>query len=1110
MQLLSLASWLLTRRLRHSWLLLAVTSFGILASVTIMSTGALYSRALGEAGLRHTLASFRPEVLNAQVTAQNRPLGRSDYLTLHNLVQESAEERLGELLRGTERIGTILSNLPMLHTPASYIPSARPFFLTGFTDHTSLVQGRWPKIWDSKSQGEVETVIGVGTSRQLGFGVGDQITLVPFPGSPERLLFDVVGLAEPIDSHEEYWMGSPTYFDITTVGTVGESVVVPLFVNEEDFFGALATRYPMLGGNFGFNLFLDPSYLTAENANWVKRQVLGLETDLNKRYPRTLVVSRLGRTVDEFNRSLTLARIPLLLYLSLVVVVVLYFLVLIAGFLGRSQAEEASLLRSRGASAPQVTGVLTLAEGVVALVAMAGGPFLAWIIVKSLLLDSIDPASNSETPIPLGLAADMFLMGALGGVIALLTLVAASVGRARLGALESLLSRARPPTVSFVHRYHLDILLVLVVVVIWYQVGVREGFVAGEQESQELNVDPTLVLGPMIALFAASILLLRGFPWLVRVLSWVGTRAGPAWFHYALLKLSRDPIPHGSLVIILMLAAALGVFGATFQSSLSQSQGDQARYRVGGEMVVRGSGLPPDAQMILEKIPGVSAVTPVLRDSVTTVDGRLGDRVQLLAVDSRTVEESSWFRKDFFAGGLREVGKLLRPRNIPVSLAGTGIPLPEDTVSLGVWVDSGELSGLDITAGMIMRVRIMAGAGHYRTISMGNVLQPFDPAIAGAEEANGRWRLFTGEFPSTEARGSFPLELVSVYFTSGAIQFPEGALRLDDITAFAPSTGPDGLIVEGFEGGAAWVPLANQGQTVDMVLRSTASARSGGASLQFSWQAPISNDPRGIHLPPGPFPVPAIGGPNFQVGQLVRVKLGGLAVPVQVVGLLDHFPTLYPGRDPFLLVDLANYREYVLRLPAGALEEPGEVWLSLLPNADRQGIIVQIRDLIPGLITIRDREDVASFSAKNPLTGGGWDGLTALSMGAIGITVLLAFSVHALVSVSMGRIDLAVIQVLGFSRLDLFLSLATERLIIAVLAIAAGSAMGYWPGLEILELMDLTPRGGAPVPPLVPSVNRWLMAGALSGLLAASVLSVGFATLAALRLKPSEVLRGGA
>ena len=82
-------------------------------------------------------------------------------------------------------------------------------------------------------------------------------------------------------------------------------------------------------------------------------------------------------------------------------------------------------------------------------------------------------------------------------------------------------------------------------------------------------------------------------------------------------------------------------------------------------------------------------------------------------------------------------------------------------------------------------------------------------------------------------------------------------------------------------------------------------------------------------------------------------------------------------------------------------------------------------------------------------------------------------------------------------------------MIVAVLAIAAGAALGYWPGLEILELVDLTPQGDAPVPPLLPSIKGWLMTGVLAGLLAASVLAVGFAVVAARRLNPAEVLRGG-
>ncbi|GIT44959.1 MAG: hypothetical protein Ct9H300mP11_28950 [Chloroflexota bacterium] len=104
-----------------------------------------------------------------------------------------------------------------------------------------------------------------------------------------------------------------------------------------------------------------------------------------------MVLSRLGLTIEEFETALTLARIPIYLFLSLVVVVVLYFLVLVTGILGRSQADEAGLLRSRGANVLQLTGLLTLSEVVVVVIAIMVGPFLAWAIMKTFLLDTIKP-----------------------------------------------------------------------------------------------------------------------------------------------------------------------------------------------------------------------------------------------------------------------------------------------------------------------------------------------------------------------------------------------------------------------------------------------------------------------------------------------------------------------------------------------------------------------------------------------------------------------------------------------------------------------------------------------------------------------------------------------
>ncbi len=1113
MQLLSLVFWLLRRRLGNSWLLLAVTSFGILASVTIMSTGALYARALGEAGLRHSVSSFSPEVHNAQITAQNRPLGRADYIALESLAEESYNSRLGEMIKSTERFGRTQRNLTLLTTPTSPIlgsPNGRAFFLTGFEEHTVLTDGRWPNsgaFKESGGQGEIEIVLGTGSSSHQSHFVGDQLFLVPQRGSSERIPFKIVGLVEPIDANEEYWMDQPNYFDLVPIA---ESVVVPIFVNEDDFFEGLGARYPNLVGDFGFFLYLDAGYLTVGNADDVKQQVLGVETDLNKVYPRTLMLSRLSLTVDEFNRALTLAKIPLYLYLSLVVVVVLYFLALITGTLGRSQAEEAGLLRSRGASVLQVSGVLALAETAVALVAMVVGPFLAWGIVKTLLLDTINPGGEFATPIPLGLAGDMFWMGALGGVLALVVLLFTTAGRARMGTLESLLARTRPPSVPFLHRYYLDILAVLTVTLIWFQVRGRNGFVAEELSSQGLNVDPTLILGPVLGLFAAAVLLLRVLPLVVRLLAWAGTRTGAAWFQFSLLRLARDPIPHGSLAVILMLAAALGVFSATFQSSLSQGQSDQARYKVGGDIVVRGPALTTGAPEKLGKISGVTAVSAMLRDSVTLLDGStLGRSVDMLAVDSRSLSNTAFFRDDFFPGGMPAVSRLLRPRPFASSLAGTGILLPEDTVSLGVWVDSSSLSDKNLQFGVNMWARVMTADGFYRTFSMGNIIEKESPDATDIKAVDGRWSLLTGEIPVI-GQIKKPFELVSVFFsTTPSNRLSDGILNLDDITAFGPSSGPQGMVIEGFEGLAPWAPLANQGTAPDRTEATTLGARSGGAGLRFSWTTPIAKGQRGIHLPPGPFPILAIGGPDFQVGQQVRMKMGQLAVPLQIVGVLTHFPTLKPDHKPFFLTDLTDVTEYARRLPLSNLKDPAEMWLAVDSDADREQVLAAVGELVPGLVSVKDSATIASLAERNPLAGGGWNGLTIFSMVAIGIAVVLTLTVHALVSIHMGRMDLAVARVLGFSRRQFFLSLATERLIIAVLAIAAGAAMGYWPGLEMLELVDLTPQGNDPIPPLMPSVQGWLMAGVLAGLLAASALSVAFAVVASRRLNTAEVLRGG-
>ena len=65
--------WLFPRRLRSYWLLLAITSFGIFAAVTLMAVGAIYSRALAEGGLPHILATTSDTPMNPESLSGNGP-----------------------------------------------------------------------------------------------------------------------------------------------------------------------------------------------------------------------------------------------------------------------------------------------------------------------------------------------------------------------------------------------------------------------------------------------------------------------------------------------------------------------------------------------------------------------------------------------------------------------------------------------------------------------------------------------------------------------------------------------------------------------------------------------------------------------------------------------------------------------------------------------------------------------------------------------------------------------------------------------------------------------------------------------------------------------------
>ena len=1127
MHLFQLSLWVMRRRLRGSWGLSAVTALGIVTAVVLLSATALYSKVLAETGVRHALFSERPGSLHIQVLAQNRPLGPEDYAQLRSIAEDTVERRVGLLTVGQERfgrtqVGMALTTNPEPRTPSLSAPSGRPFFMTGFEEHSRILEGNWPQQGGTSGPDgvELEAVVGRRVANDMGYEVGSRLFITPFRTAPEqRIILNVVGIADPVDPRDEYWMGVPNQFSIQTYG---EILVVPAYVTEDDFLQVLGRRFPTAVGDFGFNLYVDPSVITASTVDATQEALAGLETDLNKSYPRTFVFTRLDLVLEEFETDLTLARVPVYVFISLVFVIVLYFLALITGILGRGQADEVGLMRSRGASIIQVCGVLLLVEGLLALVAVAIGPLLAWLIVRFLLLPTFGELDGG--PVQVVLSADMFWIGAAGAVLSAAVLAVSAAGRARTGMADAQAGRSRPPAVSFFHRYYLDLVAVLVAGLVWWQFQQRDGFASRALASRGLELDPVLILGPVLVLLTAALLLMRVLPLLVRLAVWlcppVGSNAvaGPGWSSVTLARLARDPVLPSSLAILLMLASALGVFGATFQSSLSRSQSDQTLYRIGGDAVISGSGVSAGLAGELASVPGVRSATPILRDSVSLVEGHTTVPALLIVADPQAIAQATWFRDDFADSTLPELASYLVPSPNAPSGDGVGVPLPPGVDRIGLWLETTDLQGRELQADINVWARLADDNGRYRNVSLGGF---GGPGEGTTPDSSVGWRFMEGELPDTLVESNRQLFLAAVFFsTSSFVKVTAARIHMDAFTAFGPSLPSEGVIAEEFDTLGNWEAFGITGSTPDMLAISADAARppdlaggaepvEGASGLTFSWQEPFGGEQRGIHLSPVPLPLPAIGGAGLSQGQSLRIEHGRASIPITIVGVSDLFPTVTSFHRPFLILDINTYQSYLRILPPASVQpSPPEIWLSLDPEYERRSVIADLTEQLPPLASVTDRQREAINASRNPLAGGGWNGLTGLSMTGIGLVVLTALLLHSGASAKAGSVDTAVARALGMSNPQLFLSLGAEKWLMGGVAIVIGAAIGYWPGLELVRLLDPTSRGTGPVPPMIPEVHGLLLFSVLLGLAAALAASAVFAAFLAHRARPVDVLRG--
>ena len=1111
---------------------------GVVLAVALMSSGVAFSDLLAEAALRRTLNQATPEEANFSIRVYNDlddPSVVSRSASIHqsslDFVDSRVAQQLEPHLRDEARIFATSTFFFRGHAQLELDADVRPrgkisYMSELLPDRVEVVEGRWPysgAIQGLSTPGEpLEVAIDTTGAELLQLHPGDGMEIFPAAELADQLPTSVkiVGVFRQMNPGDEFWYGAGDAFSSKD----DQWTTVPLFTTEDAILQLVGGAYPGLFSDVTWFFFLDRRGVRAGEVEAVQNTLRAVRNDLAANLDHSSTAIRLDSLLDEHEEQLLLARIPLYLMVSLVTGILFYYLALVAAMTAKARTIEISTLKSRGSTTFQI-GILALAEGLLlAVPAVALGPLLALGVSRALgrLFLDLQPGSGD---LNVAISTDAVLLGLGGALLAVAVLTISTLVAARHGIVELRQAAARPPSAPFIHRYYLDIMLLALIGLIWWQVQSRGSFLVRPIGSGSLEMDFTLLLGPVLGLLALGLVVLRFFPIVVILLARVAEPLGPAWLTQGLRRVSRDPIIPGTLVVLLMLATAIGIIGSAFSSTLERSQEDRALYEAGADMRIEYQGDTDPVPLLglagpAGRLEGVKRAAEVQRTSGVLETGPFSRTdVSILAVDSDGFADVSWHRPDLTGGrSMTELTEAIATDLSSGSPLTGGIELPREATHLSLWVNPGRADRRTSVLARLQDTR-----GYYFDVLIGELgfrewhrlqarLSPLPPR-RGRFREEPRLPAVTPPFTLLSLRVSSPLGVDE----PGIVFFGELAAVTTD--------GND--VLSGFQTLDGWHVIEDYFSPGLYALESSGSVPQPGTdgSAAFSWAPGGIARMQGIR-PGGPErPMPAVVSKSLleageaQLGDTLNVSLSTVVLPVQAVAVADYFPTLDdPNMNPFVVMDLRTLTHYRNRHGQRLVGGSNELWMSLTDPGEAPSGVAEVlneRDISVG--ETRLASEMVSQRVEQPLVSAGWGGILVLMFLALVLASASGVMLFSYLDTRERKTEFALLRTLGFSTRQLNSVVWLNLLLVVAFGVALGTlvgnlltgAVGGEIPVSLLPLLEVAEGGVRVTPPMLPQTD-WLIL-LLSYLVVVVITAGAVAWLAWLtgRLRIQGVLRAG-
>ncbi len=645
------------RRNLSKWQPMSFVVAGLVVTVALIAAIPLFTNAALDRFLRSELAAQDSELpLSSLLLVHRVPFSSSTSLETYRRADDFMLQRAAVLpglpLTGMTRYGStrVLKFLPEadreLPEDLRQYQSAGLAFLTGLEDHVEIVLGETFGQVDPAAGGAIQALVSERFFYDHDVQVGDHIFFGlddPDVVAPVEVL--VKGVWRPADADRGFWFEEPDAFAFYFI------------VSEPDFMAHVA---PILGDQvrkYAWYLLFDGTEIRVDSVGPMLAAITRIQARTSGILSHVEVTAPAYELLKKYeDRAAALRTFLLLLSLPVLLTLLLYIFIS-SDIMVASEESEIVTLKSRGASSLQIVGIYLLEMFVVGALCLIVGLLAANGVTQGMgqvyrfLTVAARPLLNLSFSTQVALYAGIATLLGIGA--ALLSAAGAArrtvVTQQRKTAREELLSRERRGA-----WLPLELLLLAAVLYVYWRLRQQDQLL---QVSQDAFVDPLFLLAPTGFVAAVALVSLRALPTITGLLGRAANRflSVPLWL--AITQISRRSGSNRPLLFLLMFTVALGLFSATFASTLDTHYADVVRYAVGSDLViqvqweqVQGSSeqrwrYPPFA--VVQSIPGVEAATRVLRLPVF-VDGLEGNiEARVLGIDRAAFSQAGWWRDDF-------------------------------------------------------------------------------------------------------------------------------------------------------------------------------------------------------------------------------------------------------------------------------------------------------------------------------------------------------------------------------------------------------------------------------------------------------------------------------